>query len=265
MSMGDTGKVDFKEEVTSPTEVVVEESKTVEDVIKEKENELKQKQEEEIVKARAEELEKKAEAFFGYREEKKEEVKASPEAKTDEATISEEDRQLIEKARQAIEASKRVTQFYEQKNTILLEENKALKTDVLEKDIENKALRSKIEEMSNDHASKINTLIETDDQRLRYWANIRNRRKTNPEDTTLKAKEVEYLVDELSIHTPHLTPEDIRKFIAKKEEETIDVMPSVKSDYMSEAKRIASTVTEEKKKNDVLKAIAPRKINYDKY
>jgi len=163
---------------------------------------------------------------------------------------------LVEKAKQAIEATKRVTKFYEDKNAQILEESKKLKTDIMEADIEIKALKAKIEELSNEKASKSNNYIETDDMRIRYFSNIEKNRKKNPDDPVLKAKAMEFLVDELSMYAPHKTPEEIRKFITKQEEESIDVTLPSHSDYIKQsAKEIANKVTAEEKQKQVLNAI----------
>lgn len=276
-SMGDTGKVDFKEEVksqetvkkdvvsedTNKQEVSETNTKTVEDVIKEKEKEEQMKKEEEIVKTREEEAIKKAEEFFGYKQEELEEsIKSKEEASNNSEKEDIEWKAMIEKAKQAVEAARRVTAAYEEKEKVILSENKKLKTDNLEKDIEIKSLRAKIEEMANDRANDSNNHIKSNDMRLRYLANIRNRRAENPEDQSLKAKEVEYFIDELSIHVPHITPEQLRKFIAKKEE-SIEVMPEEKIDYKHKANKIAEDVTENKKRESIFKAISPKRISYD--
>jgi len=60
-SMGNTGKVDFKEEVVSTEETV---EKTVEEVIEDKSKDEERLKEEEIIKARELENQKKAEEFF---------------------------------------------------------------------------------------------------------------------------------------------------------------------------------------------------------
>lgn len=264
-SMGDTGKVDFKDETTTEEMTVETSDKTVEQVIREKEVEEARIKEEEIIKTREAENLKKAEEYFGHKEEdlKKEVIEETKEIVKSESVS---DTELIERAKQAVEATKRVTKFYEEKNATILEESKRLKTDIMEADIEIKALRAKIEELSNEKASKSNNFIETDDMRLRYRSNIEKNRKKNPDDPVLKAKAMEFLVDELSIYSPHKTPEEIRKFVShKEEEESIDVLPS-KSDYIKDAaKEIANKVTWEEKKKQVLNAISKKALNYNKY
>lgn len=116
--------------------------------------------------------------------------------------------------------------------------------------------------MANEKARMANTYIETDDVRLRHAANIRKMRKENPSDESLKLKEMDYYIDELSILAPHLTPESIRQFVTKKEE-NIDVISWGKSDYIEQAKVIAQKNTEEAKKASVFKAIQPKKLNYN--
>lgn len=262
MSMGDTGKADFKEEV-----VITEETaeKTVEEVIEDKSKDEEALKEEEIAKARELENQRKAEEFFWHKEDDlKKEVIEPTEEKPLEKSVS--DLELVEKAKQAIEAAKRVTKFYEEKNASILEESKTLKTDIMEADIEIKALKAKIEELSNDKASRSNNYIETDDMRLRYRSNIEKNRKKNPDDPVLKAKAMEFLVDELSMYTPHKTPEEIRKFIAKQEEESIDVTLPSHSDYIKQsAKEIANKVTAEEKQKQVLNSIWRKPLNYSKY
>jgi hypothetical protein len=169
---------------------------------------------------------------------------------------------MIEKAREAVGAAKRIVEAYKVKETEIITKNKKLETDNLENQIEIKSLRAKIEEMANNTAKDTNNLIKTEDMRLRYFANIRNRRFENPEDDTLKAKEVQYFIDELSIHTPHITPEQLRTFITKKEE-SIEIMPNDKVDYREKASKIADTVTADKKKQHIFKALAPKRISYD--
>jgi len=272
-SMGDTGKVDFKEEVNSNwanaennananVNENAQSDKTVEDVIKESEQHRQLSQEEAVAKAREEESIRKAEEFFGYKQEELEDAWKKVVETEQQDDNSQEIKALVEKAKQATEAAKRVTKAYEERYWVLLTENKTLKTDVLEKDIEIKALRSKIEEMSNERAHESNSLIKTNDMRLRYLANIRSRRAENPDDQSLKAKELEYLIDELSIHVPHVSPEDLRKFITKRDE-SIDVIPNDKSDYMAVARKVADDVTAEKKKQSIIKAISPKRINYN--
>lgn len=277
-SMGDTGKTDFKDEVTSTEQTTTvtwdenatqqnnesQEQKTVQDVIKEKEQERVLTQEEQIAKEREEEANRKIAELYGYRWQDEEPVKEVKQDENEEAKvgISDDEKALIEKAKQAIEATKRVTKFYEEKNAALLAENKELKTNQLELEYEVKAQKAKIEEMANEKARMANTYIETDDVRLRHAANIRKMRKENPSDESLKLKEMDYYIDELSILAPHLTPESIRQFVTKKEE-NIDVISWGKSDYIEQAKVIAQKNTEEAKKASVFKAIQPKKLNYN--
>lgn len=277
-SMGDTGKTDFKDEVTSTEQTTTvtwdenatqqnnesQEQKTVQDVIKEKEQERVLTQEEQIAKEREEEANRKIAELYGYRWQDEEPVKEVKQDENEEAKvgISDDEKALIEKAKQAIEATKRVTKFYEEKNAVLLAENKELKTNQLELEYEVKAQKAKIEEMANEKARMANTYIETDDVRLRHAANIRKMRKENPSDESLKLKEMDYYIDELSILAPHLTPESIRQFVTKKEE-NIDVISWGKSDYIEQAKVIAQKNTEEAKKASVFKAIQPKKLNYN--
>lgn len=277
-SMGDTGKTDFKDEVTSTEQTTTvtwdenatqqnnesQEQKTVQDVIKEKEQERVLTQEEQIAKEREEEANRKIAELYGYRWQDEEPVKEVKQDENEEAKvgISDDEKALIEKAKQAIEATKRVTKFYEEKNATLLAENKELKTNQLELEYEVKAQKAKIEEMANEKARMANTYIETDDVRLRHAANIRKMRKENPSDESLKLKEMDYYIDELSILAPHLTPESIRQFVTKKEE-NIDVISWGKSDYIEQAKVIAQKNTEEAKKASVFKAIQPKKLNYN--
>lgn len=277
-SMGDTGKTDFKDEVTSTEQTTTvtwdenatqqnnesQEQKTVQDVIKEKEQERVLTQEEQIAKEREEEANRKIAELYGYRWQDEEPVKEVKQDENEDAKvgISDDEKALIEKAKQAIEATKRVTKFYEEKNAVLLAENKELKTNQLELEYEVKAQKAKIEEMANEKARMANTYIETDDVRLRHAANIRKMRKENPSDESLKLKEMDYYIDELSILAPHLTPESIRQFVTKKEE-NIDVISWGKSDYIEQAKVIAQKNTEEAKKASVFKAIQPKKLNYN--
>lgn len=277
-SMGDTGKTDFKDEVTSTEQTTTvtwdenatqqnnesQEQKTVQDVIKEKEQERVLTQEEQIAKEREEEANRKIAELYGYRWQDEEPVKEVKQDENEEVKvgISDDEKALIEKAKQAIEATKRVTKFYEEKNATLLAENKELKTNQLELEYEVKAQKAKIEEMANEKARMANTYIETDDVRLRHAANIRKMRKENPSDESLKLKEMDYYIDELSILAPHLTPESIRQFVTKKEE-NIDVISWGKSDYIEQAKVIAQKNTEEAKKASVFKAIQPKKLNYN--
>lgn len=277
-SMGDTGKTDFKDEVTSTEQTTTvtwdenatqqnnesQEQKTVQDVIKEKEQERVLTQEEQIAKEREEEANRKIAELYGYRWQDEEPVKEVKQDENEETKvgISDDEKALIEKAKQAIEATKRVTKFYEEKNATLLAENKELKTNQLELEYEVKAQKAKIEEMANEKARMANTYIETDDVRLRHAANIRKMRKENPSDESLKLKEMDYYIDELSILAPHLTPESIRQFVTKKEE-NIDVISWGKSDYIEQAKVIAQKNTEEAKKASVFKAIQPKKLNYN--
>lgn len=277
-SMGDTGKTDFKDEVTSTEQTTTvtwdenatqqnnesQEQKTVQDVIKEKEQERVLTQEEQIAKEREEEANRKIAELYGYRWQDEEPVKEVKQDENEEAKvgISDDEKALIEKAKQAIEATKRVTKFYEEKNATLLAENKELKTNQLELEYEVKAQKAKIEEMANEKARMANTYIETDDVRLRHAANIRKMRKENPSDESLKLKEMDYYIDELSILAPHLTPESIRQFVTKKEE-NVDVISWGKSDYIEQAKVIAQKNTEEAKKASVFKAIQPKKLNYN--
>lgn len=277
-SMGDTGKTDFKDEVTSTEQTTTvtwdenatqqnnesQEQKTVQDVIKEKEQERVLTQEEQIAKEREEEANRKIAELYGYRWQDEEPVKEVKQDEKEEVKvgISDDEKALIEKAKQAIEATKRVTKFYEEKNAALLAENKELKTNQLELEYEVKAQKAKIEEMANEKARMANTYIETDDVRLRHAANIRKMRKENPSDESLKLKEMDYYIDELSILAPHLTPESIRQFVTKKEE-NIDVISWGKSDYIEQAKVIAQKNTEEAKKASVFKAIQPKKLNYN--
>lgn len=277
-SMGDTGKTDFKDEVTSTEQTTTvtwdenatqqnnesQEQKTVQDVIKEKEQERVLTQEEQIAKEREEEANRKIAELYGYRWQDEEPVKEVKQDEKEEVKvgISDDEKALIEKAKQAIEATKRVTKFYEEKNAVLLAENKELKTNQLELEYEVKAQKAKIEEMANEKARMANTYIETDDVRLRHAANIRKMRKENPSDESLKLKEMDYYIDELSILAPHLTPESIRQFVTKKEE-NIDVISWGKSDYIEQAKVIAQKNTEEAKKASVFKAIQPKKLNYN--
>lgn len=271
-SMGDTGKTDFKEEVVTteqqqPTDEqksVAEEQKTVNDVIVEKEKERELSQDELIAKQREEEANKKIAELYWYRWQDEAPVKevTKEETKDEVVGISNEDKELIEKAKQAIDATKRVTKFFEEKNTVLLTENKQLKANQLELEAEVKAQRDKIEEMANEKARMSNNYIETDDVRLRYAATVRKKRKENPSDESLKLKEMDYYIDELSILAPHLTPEAIRQFVIKKEE-SLDVVSWGKVDYIEQANVIAKKNTDESKKASVLKAIQPKRINYN--
>lgn len=270
-SMGDTGKTDFKEEVINQDNTTVVESepeqkdpeKTVEDVIKEKEQNEQLAKEKAIAEERENEANKKIAEQFGYRWQDEEPVKKEEVIEKEvEVGISDDDKALIEKAKQAVEATKRVTKFYEEKHNTLLSENKELKTTQLELEYENKSLRAKIEEMANENARKSNNYIETDDNRLRYVANLRKRRKENPEDVTLKAKEIDYLIDELSILTPHVTPEAIRQVITKKDD-VIEINSWGKTDYIKEADAIVKKTASENNKAAVLRAIQPRKTNYN--
>lgn len=266
-SMGNTGKTDFKEEVTTKEETAViewqEQTQTVEDVIKEKEQNEILAREKAIAEERENEANRKIAEQFGYRwQDESTVVKEEKTIETKEIGISDDDKAMIEKAKQAVEATKRITKFYEEKHNAILSENKELKTNQLELEYENKSLRAKIEEMANENARKSNNYIETDDNRLRYVANLRKRRKENPEDSSLKSKEIDYLVDELSILAPHVTPEAIRQVITKKEE-IIEINSWGKTDYIQEAEAIARKTTAENQKAAVIRAIQPKKLNYN--
>lgn len=262
-SMGDTGKANFKEEVIVDDINTVVEDKTVEDVIKEKEVQVEIKKDEAIIEERKTEAQKKAEEFFWHKQEEVgQSIKVQEETLDNTKSNDLEWKLVIEKAKQAVEAAKRIKKAYEERETIVLSESKNLKTDLLEKEIEIKSLRAKIEEMANEKAHDSNNLIKTNDMRLRYLANIRNRRIENPEDPVLKAKEIEYLVDELSIFTPHITPEQLRNFITKKEE-SIEVMPNGKDDYIASANKIVEDRTSERKKESLIRTISSKKSNYN--